>query len=291
MRTKSKYVPAFFQVYENDSFKDYLEDMALKGWRLKSVGSIFLRFESCMPHRIRYCVEVMDKPSAYASNQSEKLKMYREFCRDAGWDYAGTTGYLHVFYTEDTDAIAVETDLRERYERICQACQGNNRFMYVLFGMIILLNLYSCYMRRTLFCINGWVVLLMTAAFALSLGDFFRWKRRAGQALREEGDFPKYSWIFVRRKNYAVLLTVILMSMAPMVYTLGRYSSKILVWIVAGFWVYIILLTFIFSKLLYWLRIKRAYSTKANMAIYWGIGLIICAAACSVFLALVFRIM
>ena len=65
MRMRSKYVPAFFQVFENDSLRDYLEDMALKGWRLVSVGSLFLRFEPCAPHRIRYCVEVMEKPSAY----------------------------------------------------------------------------------------------------------------------------------------------------------------------------------------------------------------------------------
>lgn len=124
MRMRSKYVPAFFQVFENDSLRDYLEDMALRGWRLVSVGSLFLRFEPCAPHRIRYCVEVMEKPSAYASNQSENLKAYREFCRDAGWDYAGSIGYLHIFFTEDEEAVVVETDPKERYERICQACQG-----------------------------------------------------------------------------------------------------------------------------------------------------------------------
>ena len=290
MRMRSKYVPAFFQVFENDSLRDYLEDMALKGWRLVSVGSLFLRFEPCAPHRIRYCVEVMEKPSAYASNQSENLKAYREFCRDAGWDYAGSTGYLHIFFTEDEEAVVVETDPKERYERICQACQGNNRFVYVIFGLLILTNLYSCYVRKTLICVNGWVLLLMVAALAVSLGDFLGWKARAGKSLREEGILPCAPWMRVRRKNGAIIWTILVMSMAPMAYTMGQYSKKTLILVMAGMWIYVMLLALLFAKLLYWLRMKRAYSAKANMAIYWSVALVICAAACGGALAFIFWI-
>jgi hypothetical protein len=291
MRTRSKRVPAFFQVYENDSLKEYLEDMALKGWQLKEVGSLFLRFEPCRPHKIRYCVEVMDKPSAFASSQSENLKAYQEFCRDAGWDYVGTTGYLHIFCTEDEKAVVVETDPQERYERICQACQGNNWLACAVFGLITLLNLYSCYLKKTLFCINGWVLFIMIGAMAVSLGEFLRWKSRAGRSLREEGVLPCYSWKAVKRKNVMVIAPILLMSMAPMVYTAGRYSSKIVIGVTVGMCVYVILLAFFFSKLLYWLRVKKAYSTKTNMFIYWGIGLVISMAACSGMLAVIFWIL
>ena len=41
-------------------------------------------------------MEIMEKPSAYASNQTKERKTYREFCEDAGWDYVGSTGYLHI---------------------------------------------------------------------------------------------------------------------------------------------------------------------------------------------------
>ena len=290
MRTKSKYVPAFFQVYENDSLKEYLEDMALKGWQLKGVGSLFLRFEPCRPHRIRYCVEVMEKPSAYASSQSENLRAYQEFCRDAGWDYAGTTGYLHIFYTEDYEAVVVETDPQERYERICQACQGNNWLACGVFGLIVLLNLYSCYLKETLFCMNGWVVFLMTGAMAVSLGAFLRWKGMAGRSLREEGVLPYSPWKTAKRKNVTIIVTIIIMSMAPLLYTIGQYSSKTLIWVTAGMWMYVILLAFIFAKLIHWLRVKKAYSTRTNMFLYWGISLVIGMVACAGMLAVIFWI-
>lgn len=291
MRKRNKYVPAFFQVYENDSLKEYLEFMAQSGWRLKSVGSMFLRFEECEPRRIRYCVEVMEKPSAYASNQTEKLKAYREFCRDAGWDYAGTTGYLHIFYTEDEGAVLVETDLQERYERICQACQGNMRMFLVLFGLIAAMNLYSCYLRKTLLCLNGLSATVMTGALAWGLGEFHLWKGRARRSLKESGTLPCVSWRAVRRKNQGAVALALILCMAPLVYAVGHGSSWALMGVIGGLWVYTCLLMFIYTKLLYWIREKRAYSRGANMVIYWGIGLAAGAVLCTVFLALIFRMM
>lgn len=287
-----KYAAAFFQVYENDSLRDYLEDMALKGWRLERVGNVFFRFEPCAPHRIRYCVEVMEKPSVYASNQSEKLKAYREFCRDAGWDYAGSTGYLHIFYTEEDEAVVVETDPEERYERICQACQGNGRLTYAIFGLVILSNLFSCYVKKSFMNINGWIVLLMIGFMAVSQGEFLRWKARTGRSMREDGVLFCSPWQTVKRKNYSLILSVLVMSAAPLIYTLGQYSPKAVVFVMAGFWmIYILILAFVFSKLLYWLKAKRAYSARTNMFLYWGISLVICIGACAGFLAVIFRIL
>ena len=121
----------------------------------------------------------------------------------------------------------------------------------------------------------------MVAALAVSLGDFLGWKARAGKSLREEGILPCAPWMRVRRKNGAIIWTILVMSMAPMAYTMGQYSKKTLILVMAAF---------LFAKLLYWLRMKRAYSAKANMAIYWSVALVICAAACGGALAFIFWI-
>lgn len=291
MKKRKKYVPAFFQVYENDALKNYLEFMAGKGWRLKSVGSMLLCFEACAPCRIRYCVEVMDKPSAYASNQTEKLKTYREFCRDAGWEFAGSTGFLHIFYSEDDNAILVETDPKERYERICQACQGTIRMFAVLLGIIVAMNLYSCYREGTLLCLNGWVAAVILCAAGWSVGEFSMWKKKAGRSVEESGVLPCIAWTYAKRKNCgAVVLTLVCCS-APLIYTLGRYSSWMLAGVMVWYLVYVGLLLLVFTRVLYWVREKRAYTTKANIIIYWGIGLAAGAVLCTGFLALLFHMM
>ena len=105
---------------------------------------------------------------------------------------------------------------------------------------------------------NGWVVFLMTGAMAVSLGAFLRWKGMAGRSLREEGVLPYSPWKTAKRKNVTIIVTIIIMSMAPLLYTIGQYSSKTLIWVTAGMWMYVILLAFIFSKLINWLRVNKA---------------------------------
>lgn len=289
MRKNRKHVPVFFQVFENDSLKEYLEDMALDGWKLTGVGTMFLHFEACAPHRIRYCVEVMEKPSAYASNQTEKLKTYREFCRDAGWDYAGAVGYLHIFHTENEEAPPVETDSKERYERICQAYR-NTAVLYL--GIFIgALNLYSCYVRGTLLCLNGWVVMFLTAAMVWNGVDFLRWRRRALNGLDRSGLLPCVGWRTVRKKNDAVVAVTLLAGLAPLLYTMVRRSSPVLAGVMLGLIGCVALMSFVFARLLYWIREKRSYSTAVNMMIYWGVGMLVGGMVCVGFLALVFGVL
>ncbi len=286
MRKNRKHVPVFFQVFENDSLKEYLEDMALDGWKLTGVGAVFLHFESCAPHRIRYCVEVMEKPSVYASNQTEKLKTYREFCRDAGWDYAGAVGYLHIFCTEDEEAPPVETDSGERYERICQACRNTNGLYLGIF--IVVLNLYSCYVRGTLLCLNGWVVMFLTAVMVWNTGSFLRWRRRALDCLDRSGVLPCAGWRSVRKKNAAVVVLTLLAGLTPLLYTMARRSSPALAGVLFCLAGCAVLMSFVFAGLLYWIREKRSYSPAVNMVIYWGVGILVSAMVSVGFLALVF---
>lgn len=288
MKTRKKRIPAFFQVYENDALKQYLEHMAASGWKLTRVSSMFLHFEACSPRRIRYCVEVMEKPSAYASNQTEKLKTYRDFCRDAGWEYVGATGYLHIFYTEDENAVAVETDSQERYQRICQACRGSVFLFTVIFGLTAGMNLYSCYVNGTIFCMNGWVAMLLAVVLVWYAGEYFLWKRQAVKTLEESGTLPCPSWRFLLKKNVGIVILALLISAVPLVYTLSQPFWPGIFWILLGLWFYIVLLAVVFTKVLYWLREKRTYNNVTNMILYWGIALVIGAVTCGIFLALVF---
>lgn len=285
-----KYSLYFYQVFENDALKDYLEHMAQKGWRLVKVGSMLLQFESCAPHSIRYCVEIMEKPSAYASNQTLPLKRYREFCQDAGWNYIGTNGLLHVFCTEDPEAIPVETDPQERYERILSACRGTNRTILLMYSFISLLNLFSCWKNGTLLCTQGFVVLILLCAGIYYLGDFQVWKRRAQTALADAGVLPRLSWASVRTKNTLSVTGILLLCLLSLFHTVGAASSAVLPYLLVYLIIYIIMLLF-FSRLLYWLREKKAFDRSTNKLIYWGSAvfiiiliMIVCSAALCFFL-------
>lgn len=273
------------ELYEGEALKSYLEHMALEGYRLVKIGSYFLYFEVCEPHPIRYCVEIMEKASVYASNQTLALKRYREFCKDAGWDYIGTNGFLHVFYTEDMDALPVETDAQERYERTCQICRKNNRIITITFALFMLFNLYSCALEKSFLNFNGYVFFFLLIFLTYQLIGTRSWIRKARRSLEENGTLPALDWESTRRKNKWLLLSVLFLTVILFGMVLAKSTSQSLPFLVMYLLMYAIML-FIFSRLLHWLREKKAYSKKTNILIYWGV-----AAALTVFTTVVISIL
>lgn len=282
-----KHVLCFYQVYENDALKNYLEHMAQKGWKLTGFDNFFLHFQACSPHPIRYCVEVMENASPYASNQSPSLIQYREFCRDAGWDYKGTNGYLHVFSTDDTEAIPVETDSRERYENICRASAGVYRSFFFLFLLLGPLNLYICYQKGTLFNAHGAAVLLFLGATVWSVGDFLLWKHRARLSLENTGFLPLVPWKSVFLKNVLAALLVLLFALIMFSATFSGIPSRTRSFILPYF-LALGILFLVFSGLISLLREKYAFSRKTNIMIYWGVALVLTILFTGIFSAAVF---
>lgn len=288
-----KYSWNLYQVHENDALKDELEQMAKKGWRLVKVGSSIplLTFEACDPHPIRYCVEVMEKPSTFASNQTLPLKRYREFCKDAGWDYLGTNGLLHIFCTEDMETPDVETDPQERFERIVNACKAVNRSILLLFTFIILINLIPCWVKRTLLCSQGLVAAFLLLVEGYYIGEYWFWKRRALASLSGTGSLPRLSCKSVRMKNSLIIAVVLILCALLLLYTIGgSRSSAVIPFLMLYLAVYVVMLLF-FGRLLHWLREKKDFSPGVNKLIYWGAGafmVILILLIISVFLKLYF---
>lgn len=262
MKNKKR-VLSSFQVYQNDAFKDYLENMALKGFRLTKIGQMFLTFEACPPHPIRYCVEVMEKPSAFRSIQIPALIQYREFCQDAGWEYAGTNGYLHVFCTEDMDAVPVETDPAERYTRIRKANDGAYLVLTVMFLILAFL------------CPNIFCTLLLIGTLLFFGIDYLLWRNRARVSLNTSGTLPVQSWKFVKTRNDLCIGIITVLMLCSML-----ASSNILkepqtaVFLLLYLVMYSLLIMF-FSFLIRSLREKHSFSRTANILIYWGVGILL----------------
>lgn len=271
-----KHMLCLYLPCECDALRGHLEAMAERGWKLVKIGQI-LTFESCEPHRIRYCVEVMDKASAYASNQTLKLKQYREFCREAGWEYIGSNGLMHVFCTEDMDAVPVETDPWERYERICRAALAGNRYTAFLVFALALMQLFTCVQERSLLNRSGFLAIFLLAAGAWPVSKSLLWKRRAKASLEQSGTLPASDWRTVNTVNRIALAAVIAVSAAFIGWMIAgsSFSSPFAGAFIAVYLVMYVLLLIFFSFLIRWLREKQTFSTGVNIAIYWGCGLVL----------------
>ncbi|MGL5354881.1 MAG: DUF2812 domain-containing protein [Clostridium sp.] len=138
----SKLVILNFLPHEYKSVEKYLEDMALKGWKLKSLTGIIFKFKRIEPKRIKYTVDVMDKISFFDGKNSDRTLEYREYCKEAGWNFICERDKIQIYCSEnEIESIPIHTDEREKYNCIFKAS-----LKYVLLNVItILMFLYMQY--------------------------------------------------------------------------------------------------------------------------------------------------
>lgn len=139
----SKLVIFNFLPHEYKSVEKYLEDMALKGWKLKSLTGFIFKFKRIEPKRIKYTVDVMDKISFFDGKNSDRTLEYREYCKEAGWDFICERDKIQIYSSEnEIDSLPIHTDEREKYNCIFKAS-----LKYVLLNIItIFLLLFVQYM-------------------------------------------------------------------------------------------------------------------------------------------------
>ena len=106
-----------FQLNECDALKEYLEEMALKGWKLKYVKNSFY-FEKITPQKLYYSVEVFAKGSIYDTTPSYETYNYIEYCKKAGWEYVCAFGQTVIFVSESEKTIPIETDQEQKFDTI-----------------------------------------------------------------------------------------------------------------------------------------------------------------------------
>lgn len=106
-RDKTKYIP--FGVYEYEYMEAWLEDLARRGWILKSMYACFATFEESEPKKLRYRIV----PNAAFKAEDEEISFYEE----NGWHFADCSRGLNVFYCEDPQIPELFTDTKSFSKR------------------------------------------------------------------------------------------------------------------------------------------------------------------------------
>ena len=117
---------SIFQLYECDAMKEYLEEMALKGWKLTSFSRLFLYFEQIAPQPLHYSVEIFSKAYVSDSVPNNQTREYIEYCNAAGWEFVHNSGQMVIFVSASSDTTPIETDEREKLSTIAKAIIKQN---------------------------------------------------------------------------------------------------------------------------------------------------------------------
>ena len=165
---------ALFQLYECGAMKEYLEEMALKGWRLKSFSRLFFYFEQIEPQALLYSVEIFSKASVNDSIPTPHTGEYIEYCRAAGWEFVYNSGQLVVFVATSETATPIETEEVARLKTITKAIIKQNAVTIILTRIWIALS-FAKHIMSTDHSLDLSYLLLRSNISILEAIIFFIW--------------------------------------------------------------------------------------------------------------------
>lgn len=103
MNFKIKYLN--IERYDTKAFEKYLEEMALKGWKLAYLSRRILRFRKSEKTNIKYSVRILDKLSTFEGADPKKIDELKKTYEEAGWSFIADDYRLFVFATYNLSAI------------------------------------------------------------------------------------------------------------------------------------------------------------------------------------------
>ncbi|MHC0037615.1 DUF2812 domain-containing protein [Pseudoneobacillus sp. C159] len=109
MKTKkSKKVFKFFLAWQDSNEEVWLNEMARKGWALKTYKYLY-HFEKMEPTNYIYKLD-------YKANRDEDLDEYKMIFEEAGWEYVTRYGDWHYFRTVAEGETAPEIYTENEYQ-------------------------------------------------------------------------------------------------------------------------------------------------------------------------------
>lgn len=129
-----------YTLYDRSRIEAHLEKMAKRGWLLERIGPGGWRYRRIEPQSLRFSVVYFPRTSQFAPIPSEGLETFRDYCASAGWTFAADSAQMQVFYTEDENAVPIETDPAVELSNIRRSIRRTIVPLYLLLLLEVLLH-------------------------------------------------------------------------------------------------------------------------------------------------------
>ena len=101
---------ARFALYDKTGICKFLKKKAARGWMLDEMGVLFWKFKHIESQQLKFSVIYFKNASEYDPKLPESQLRFQEYCEYTGWEFAASRGETLVYYSEDEDALPLETD-------------------------------------------------------------------------------------------------------------------------------------------------------------------------------------
>lgn len=154
--------------YDRTGIERHLEKMAAKGWMIERVDGFGWRYRRIEPQTLRFAVTYFPKASDFDPGPTEEQQVYHDMAEKTGWHYAGSWAQMQFFYTDQPDAVPIETDPELELETIHAAMKKS---FLPWCGMLLAISLF--YLIRLLADLSSDPIGVFSRGLSLSL--FVQW--------------------------------------------------------------------------------------------------------------------
>lgn len=124
MKVKYKYIGIVFM--DEDKLINYLEEMALKGWRLAKIGTTFFKFIKQDPQPLKYQIDY-----------NELTDDYLEVMKMEGYKLVDRYNAISIFYSNDMNATDLYSDSETKLMNLKNIYKISAIFNLLLLAIII----------------------------------------------------------------------------------------------------------------------------------------------------------
>lgn len=224
---KTKWVYLRFIPYEFKGVEEYLDSMALKGWKLEKIRGEFLKFKKIEPAKLKYTVDVIDEIAFIDGENTEISMEYREYCNMVGWEFICEKDKIQVYCREFSEnSIPIHTEDRERFEIIKKASKKYvfASLMGILFLIFVIykITLDGSFLARNMDLFSVVSISVITITYISEIIYYISWNLKAKTSLRngDEICYPSLKKIKIKLQNYMSITLII-----SLVIYIGKINS------------------------------------------------------------------
>lgn len=270
-----------FQLNECDAIKEYLEEMALKGWALKYIRTFFC-FEKIEPQKLIYSIEVFSKASVYDTVPATPTNEYIDYCKEAGWSFICNIGQVNIFVATSESAVPIETDERLKFKTIRKGMLKQNAITWFCLVPLFIFNVTLDFMSFESFITNNiglmsfLFYMIFFAVVIIQVISFVVWTIKQSRRLKR-GESIQYISKSGRRKRTILqlsplfIMTFVLFVVGFISLLQGDYSTMLM----TAFIILFVPLIFIFSHFLQKRGLGRTANKVIPIVLGFGISFII----------------
>ena len=181
-----------YSFYDHTGIAAHLEDMAARGWMLKSVGAFTWNYEKCEPVKARFAVTYYPRLSEFDPADNPDLASFAEFCARTGWKFVCSKAQMQFYVNFEDEPRPIDTDPELELANIHASAKKSFIFPYalllalgLLMGALWLSTLISdpvSLLASGSQLLTGFCWLMLGVLCAAELAVYYRWRRRALEA-------------------------------------------------------------------------------------------------------------